>query len=1069
MNRCLGCMEEFQEGYDLCPYCGYEVGTPPREAYHMMPGTLLLEGRYLIGRVLGFGGFGVTYIGWDRVLERKVAVKEYLPGEFSTRIPGQTQVTAYEGERTEQFGSGLGKFLEEAKMLAKLEAANGVVQIYNSFQENGTAYIIMEYLEGKNLKDYIEQKGKLSVEEAREILHPVITALKDVHAMRILHRDIAPDNIFLTDDGRVKLLDFGASRFATTSHSKSLSVIIKAGYAPVEQYRSRGDQGTWTDVYSLAATFYKMVTGVTPEDAMERVEKEELKKPSKLGIEIPKNTEHAIMNALNIKIEDRTQDVEAFEKELYLEEKVRLRFVRLKKADVGKWPLWSKLAMSAAVLSVLVFAGLLAVGVIDYSRLIPEGFALPEGKTRVPNLVNEDVDAADTLLSDAGLYMQIVDKQYSEYVQQDLVLSQNVGRGKIVNIEQVVEVVVSGGREIVVMQDVCGYYIDNALEVLSSLGLTVELREEYGEYAAGVVMAQSMEAGAQTYRGELVTLTVSKGYDTYIDTEQEVTIPDFTGMTLNQAIAEAAKSGLSLVKVGSRNGKQAPGTILEQSPAAGATGHQGDVIEVVTAAEELPVYMLDAQYKDVDAVIAELESMGLKVCVEYEESGTVAKGKVISQSKEAYVEVTSGSEITLVVSSGTEKMDQIVAQKPQWSDWMESLPDGVSKSDYEIETKTQYRFRDKSTMISDKDSLEGWILYDQTTAKGEFGAWSPWNLDKPAEQANREIREKAQYAYRDKETTESDQASMEGWTQTDNVTYYLDDYGNWSDWSATAVTGSATREAETKTQYRSSTKTTTTSNSKTMSGYTYEARTESVGEWTDWSENPVTASEMESARIEVETQQWERQIQTGTEYNYYHWKYWNSDENMYYYTFSESYATARGGSYYESGWGPEKPYQGTYQGTAGYGTQGGIPWYFKESRAVYSAQPYNVYRSRTVTYTYHFYKWSDWSGWGDAAVTENDSTKVETLTVYRYRDKIPHYKYTYERWTDWTAWGDTPVTGSATREVKTQTIYQYRDKTDVVTYYYYQWGNWSDYRDEKVENSDTREVQERTLYRYRKK
>ena len=110
MQRCLGCMEEFEEGYEICPYCGYEIGTPPREAYHMTPGTRL-AGRYVIGRVLGFGGFGVTYIGWDTVLLRKVAVKEYLPGEFSTRIPGQTQITTYEGERSEQFDSGLGKFL----------------------------------------------------------------------------------------------------------------------------------------------------------------------------------------------------------------------------------------------------------------------------------------------------------------------------------------------------------------------------------------------------------------------------------------------------------------------------------------------------------------------------------------------------------------------------------------------------------------------------------------------------------------------------------------------------------------------------------------------------------------------------------------------------------------------------------------------------------------------------------------------------------------------------------------------------------------------------------------------
>lgn len=465
MHRCLGCMREYKDEYQVCPYCGYEVGTPPKEAYHMVPGTLL-AGRYTVGQVLGFGGFGVTYIGYDNVLERKVAIKEYLPSEFSTRIPGQTEVTTYAGERTEQFNSGLTKFLDEAKTLAKLQSANGVVQIYNSFQENNTAYIVMEYLEGKTLKTYLEETEKIPVEEAKEILHPIITALKEVHALGIIHRDIAPDNIFLTNDGRVKLLDFGASRFATTSHSKSLSVIIKQGYAPVEQYRSRGDQGPWTDVYSLSATLYKMITGITPEDAMERIEKEELKKPSKLGIDIPKNTENAIMNALNIKIEDRTHDIEAFEKELYHDENVKLKIVHLKKADVGKWPLWAKLTVSGASVAVATFAVLLITGVISFSRIeIPE-FLIPDGKTRVPNVVNEEVDYAQTTLKDAELYFQIVDKQYSEYIPQDMVLTQSINRGKIVDVNGVVEVVVSGGLEHIFMVDVYGYNKDEAIKIL---------------------------------------------------------------------------------------------------------------------------------------------------------------------------------------------------------------------------------------------------------------------------------------------------------------------------------------------------------------------------------------------------------------------------------------------------------------------------------------------------------------------------------------------------------------------------------------------------------------------------
>lgn len=1067
MQRCLGCMEEFQEGYGICPYCGYEVGTPPREAYHMEPGTLLKEGQYLVGGVLGFGGFGVTYIGWDRKLRRKVAIKEYLPGEFSTRIPGQSRVTTYEGERTEQFQSGLDKFLEEARMLAEFRSADGIVQIYDTFKENGTAYIVMEYLEGKTLKSYLEQKGKLPVEEAKAILHPVLEGLKKVHEMGILHRDIAPDNIFLTEDGKVKLLDFGASRFATTSHSKSLSVIIKPGYAPVEQYRSRGDQGPWTDVYSLAATFYHMVTGIVPEDAMERVEKEELKKPSRVGAVIPKSVEHAVMNALNIKTGDRTQDLETLEKEMYQDDRVKLRFIRLKKADVGKWPLWSKLAIAAGSLAVATFAVLLATGVIDYSRLIPEGFALPEGMTRVPNLVNGELDTVESVMTEAELVLQIVDKQYSEYIPQDLVLSQNVKKGKIVKVEQVVEVVVSGGREMVAVQDVCGYYREEAIEMLQAVGLVVEITEEYGEYAEGVVMAQDAAPGEQAYRGSTVVLTVSKGYDTFLDTEQEVAIPDITGMSMEKALVELRKYGLSIVKAGNREapGKK-PGSVLEQDPAPGSTGHQGDVIRVVLVAETAKLYMPDVQYKDEAVAVGELEALGLKVSVVYEESSTVAKGKVIRQDITAYTEVNEGMTATITVSSGTQEVNDIVAREPEWSGWVTGLPEGVSKSGYEIETKKQYSFRDRSTTTSGQSSMPGWTLYDQTTSKGEYGEWSAWSVDRPADRQGREIQEKKQYASQDYEKVTSDQASMPGWTQVGTRTYYLDDYGGWSDWGTAAVSGTDTRKVETKTQYQSRNRTWAQSGSRSMSGYTYSHTTQSEGAWTDWSENPVSPSETESQKVEVETQQWERQVVVGKEYNYYHYKYWGPDYNLdaaWYYTW------AARGTKEESGWGAAKNLAGTYDGHQGYGGIGPNLWFLAGERDVYGPQPYTVYRSRTISYTHHLYQWGGWSNWSDTQVSAGNDREVNTRTLYRYADKIPHYEYTYERWTDWTVWGDAPITASATRKVKEQTIYKYRDMADIITYHFYQWGNWSDYRDEKVEASDTREVQERTLYRYKEK
>ena len=161
-RRCMGCMELYEETLERCPHCGYVHGTPAKEAYHILPGSLL-AGRYIVGQVLGFGGFGVTYIGYDQVLQQKVAIKEYLPSDFATRMPQQEDVTIYSGEKEEQFLAGREKFVEEARRLAKFQSQPGIVQIYDCFETNRTAYIIMEYLDGISLKEKLERDGAMTV------------------------------------------------------------------------------------------------------------------------------------------------------------------------------------------------------------------------------------------------------------------------------------------------------------------------------------------------------------------------------------------------------------------------------------------------------------------------------------------------------------------------------------------------------------------------------------------------------------------------------------------------------------------------------------------------------------------------------------------------------------------------------------------------------------------------------------------------------------------------------------------------------------------------------------------
>ena len=834
----------------------------------------------------------------------------------------------------------------------------------------------------------------------------------------------------------------------------------------MEQYRSRGDQGPWTDVYSLSATLYKMITGVTPEDAMERIEKEELKKPSKLGIDIPKSTENAIMNAMNIKIEDRTQDIEAFENELYHDENVKLRAVHLKKADVGKWPLWMKLTVSGAGAAVAAFAVLLITGVISFSRIAIPEFMIPDGKTRVPNVVNEETDYAETTLKDSELYFQIVDKQYSEYIPQDLVLAQSIDRGRIVDINSVVEVVISGGLEHVFMIDVCGYNKDEAVKLLGALGLSAELTEEYGDLAPGAVLKQSIAAGEETYSGTQVTLTISKGYDSYLDISQTVDVPDFTGMTFKEAMAAAKKCGLYIVKTGSKKGQMKVGCILEQTPAEGTKAHQGDVIEIITVEEESEAYMPDVQYKDEADAVAQLEALGLSVTVSYEESNQVAQGKIISQSIEAYTKIKTGTKVSLVVSLGNDEINKIMAQ---WSDWTTELPAEVNKKEYEIETKTQYSFRDKTTNSSSESTLPGWTYYDTVVTKGEYGPWSDWSTQKPEDKTNREVENKTQYASSDYETTSSEQATMAGWTQIGAETRYRDDYGAWSDWSLSEVSSSATREVETTTWYRYATRTKeySESNSSSMSGWSlYDQK---ITSWSDWTETTTPSTATDSHQVE-----YVRTVPAVThqDISYHYERHWGNKG----YTTGGPDSSA-GGNYEE--YTSSTPLAGkTVQLSGG----SYVTAYWVENRYFFNEQPisetvvdapaYDVYHERDGYYTYYFWKWSDWSGWSDwsaEAQSTSDEKQVDTATAYRYRDKNTYNWYTYERWTDYSGWTENPISETATRKVKTQTVYKYRDKQDVYTYYFYQWSDWSSWRDEKIEKSDSREVQTRTMYRYKAK
>ncbi len=314
---CLGCMK-MREAEGVCPFCGFDESsyTP---APHQLPPRTILGGKYLVGRLLGEGGFGITYLGWDLNLDLKIAIKEFYPTGFVTRENTATNtVTPFTGEKEEFFNSGRDKFVEEAKRLAKFYAMPGIVSVKDFFLENGTAYIVMEYVEGVTLKEWLKALGgKMPANQVFEIMKPLMRSLSEIHKDGIIHRDISPDNIMISKEGNVKLLDFGAARDFSQSGNKSLSVMLKPGYAPEEQYRTRGKQGPWTDIYALCATIYRAITGITPDESCERVQNDEVKYPSQLGVAISRQQEMALMHGMAVLQKNRTQNVEQLNAELF--------------------------------------------------------------------------------------------------------------------------------------------------------------------------------------------------------------------------------------------------------------------------------------------------------------------------------------------------------------------------------------------------------------------------------------------------------------------------------------------------------------------------------------------------------------------------------------------------------------------------------------------------------------------------------------------------------------------------------------------------------------------------------
>lgn len=297
---------------EICPHCGYQEGTPTEQPHYLRPGTLLAN-HFIVGTVIGVGGFGIIYRCYDATLGVIVAVKEFYPVGLVNRSPGETKVGLLSGDNKKKYEKQMSRFLMEAQSIAQFGKAKDIVNVYDYFEENNTAYIIMEYIDGILLQDYLEEHGKLEPEQAVSIINHIIEPVKKIHAQGIIHRDLSPDNIFIIGQDTVKIFDFGAAILNDSQEGTEAEKVVKMGYSAPEQYRESLGQGYYTDIYSIGALFYQMLTGKLPLEAPEREYKDELKSPLMLGAEIDLNLDRAVMEALAVNPQLRFQGIVPFE------------------------------------------------------------------------------------------------------------------------------------------------------------------------------------------------------------------------------------------------------------------------------------------------------------------------------------------------------------------------------------------------------------------------------------------------------------------------------------------------------------------------------------------------------------------------------------------------------------------------------------------------------------------------------------------------------------------------------------------------------------------------------------
>lgn len=407
INRCIHCMKDLEDSNTpFCPECGKPVQTVTQPSCCLRPNSIL-RGKYLVGRMLGQGGFGITYIGLDLALDTKVAIKECYPMTMASRDCSVSNRLQWNTRMTENdlWRQGCDNFLKEARKMAKMRDIPEVVRVQDTFEENNTAYIVMDFVEGITLKQWLEQNGIMQPQSCVDMLRPLITALGSLHQQGFIHRDISPDNIMVQPDGHLRLLDMGAAKELTTQDQHMSQLVTKQGFSPIEQYAENGDIGPWTDIYAMCATICYCLTGKPIPSAIDRLDSDGLVLPA----DLPEPLAAALTAGLAVDAKKRIRSADELLQRLD-GKKSKPDPKPPKEKGAAKGKKWAFAAAGAAIVVALAAAALFHDKLPFFQSSSDP--AAPEG------IYVEELGTANANVTNYGGYAKIPD-EYSYYIAAD--------------------------------------------------------------------------------------------------------------------------------------------------------------------------------------------------------------------------------------------------------------------------------------------------------------------------------------------------------------------------------------------------------------------------------------------------------------------------------------------------------------------------------------------------------------------------------------------------------------------------------------------------------------------------